>query len=329
MKNNKIGKGVNKNKFKKSSKVGKRTSKTLNNSKTPILIFSGIFAAIFICSIIIYKASEDKLNSNYSSMTPTSTNAINQSQNAINSPVSSQVENQVSNQVNSQVDNTLNQNVTPQVSDSSKSSSEAGKEKSNWNEQVEKLKAQGTKTQDIEAAKQYVQGIVFELNQIVSFDSGTGNVPQPGAEDNPSEDSTKYSQLSEKINIDEATYYMIGLKDLLGSKEKVFDEYLLSLQLDLDLSEISKDKSSYEKKKSEKMTGLDQNSIITAEQIEQKMLESLQKQNEKNRNTIPEQNSDINGINNNLPNSQMNNLPGVEVPKVVDPAEELRKKIGQ
>lgn len=324
MKNNKINKDVNKTKLKKSNKTGKSTNKTLINSKTPILIFSGIFVAIFICSIIIYKASEDKIISKYSS-TPTSTNAINESQNIISSPVNTQLNNQVSNQV----ENNLNQNSTQKVSDSSKGSSEEGKENSNWNKQVENLKTQGTKTQDIEAAKQYVQGIVFELNQIVSFDSGIGNVPEPGVEENLSEDITKYSQLSEKINIDEATFYMVSLKDLIGSKEKAFDEYLLSLQLDLDLSEISKDKSSYEKKKSEKMSGVDQNSIITAEQIEQKMLESLQKQNERNRNTIPEQNSDINGINNNLPNSQMNNLPGVEVPKVVDPAEELRKKIGQ
>jgi len=290
----------------------------------------------------LFLASEDKLNSKYSSIAPTTninegqktidssdkSQVINQENNQVNNKGNNEVNNQPSNQVNGQVDKDLNQNST-KAPDFSKSTNEGIKEKSKWNQQVEKLKAQGIKNQDIEAAKQYVQGIVFELNQIVSFDSGIGNVPKPGIEENSSEDSTRYSQLSEKINIDEATYYMVSLKDLLGGKEKVFDEYLISLQLGRDFSEISKEKSSYEKKKSEKLSGVDPNSIITAEQIEQKMLESLQKQNEKNRNTIPEQNSDINGINNNLPNSQLNNIPGVEVPKVIDPAEELRKKIGQ
>jgi len=82
----------------------------------------------------------------------------------------------------------------------------------------------------------------------------------------------------------------------LGSIEKVLDEYLLSLQVDIDFDKYFTDKKSYNKLRKEKLLKIDESSIITVEEIERKYFETLQKFNDY-----------LNNSNNNSPDTDVGN----------------------
>lgn len=200
-----------------------------------------------------------------------------------------------------------------------------------WKDMVDKLESQGYPRKDIDSSQQYVEKVILNLNEIAA--SAEDPNPQPAVNISGSEDtdSARFTELQSKIDNNKAIYLMVKLKKEFKSVESVFDEYLMSLQLDMDLNDYLSDKSKYEKNKNEKMSGKDVTGFITVEQIERKMLENIQKQNERNRsdNLNPNTNNSAGG--NSLPGlSQPNvNGPVVDVPRPPDPAEELRNKIGQ
>jgi len=296
----------------------------------PILIFSGIFIAVFAGSLLLFFLSDrDSASVNNETINSSPSNSVE-----VNS--SPDITNLVSNST------PVPQAATPAASydkqanptqsnqeNSQNSVNQGSQENIDWKQKVDALLNEGYKKEEIDGSKQYVQVVVSNLNQIVSFSSSNSTIPQSGIEEDSSyDDVSRYQDLNTKIDMDKAVYHMIKANSILGSKEKVFDEYLITLQLDLDISELTIDRVSYEKKKNEKLTGVDQSSLITADDITQKMLESIQKQNEKNRNSItnPNQNNDSS-----LPriNNSSNNLPGIQAPSVPDPEAEIRKKLGQ
>ncbi|ADU74112.1 hypothetical protein M972_111090 [Acetivibrio thermocellus AD2] len=89
---------------------------------------------------------------------------------------------------------------------------------------------------------------------------------------------------------------MVKLEESLGSIEKVLDEYLLSLQVDIDFDKYFTDKKSYNKLRKEKLLKMDESSIITVEEIERKYFETLQKFNDY-----------LNNSNNNSPDTDVGN----------------------
>jgi len=311
-------------------KKHKKNTSKINNFKgaKPVLIFLGIFIAIFAGSLLLFFFSDKNsvsVNSETVNTSPSNSVEINSSP-VITNPV---------------VDSTpVSQETTPTSYDKQVSptqiNQESSQESSNqdnhnnidWKQEVDALLNEGYKKEEIGSSKQYVQGVISNLNQIVSFSSSNNIIPQPGIEEDSSEDVSRYQDLITKIDIDKAVYHMIKANNLLGSKENVFDEYLITLQLDLDINELITDRTTYEKKKNEKLTGVDQSSLITADDITQKMLESIQKQNERNRSALTNQNrnndNSLPGINNSL-----NNLPGIQAPSAPDPEAEIRKKLGQ
>jgi hypothetical protein len=310
-------------------KKSKRKSKKIESFKgtKPVLIFSGIFIAVFAVSMGLYFLSDKNPASNNSEVVNSSpSNAVEINSSPLgtspvlsSTPVPASASQPVAN------DKQANNTVSDKDQQNTQQSSQ---DKVNWKQKVDSLPSEGFKKEELDSSKQYVQGVVSNLNQIISFSSTSDIIPKPGIQESSSSDDTaKYQDLSTKIDIDKAVYHMIKISNLLGSKEKVFDEYLLTLQLDLDVSEIASDKASYEKKKNEKLRGIDQNSLITADGITQKMMESIQKQNEQNRNSITNPNQETNkglpGISN-----PSNNLPGIQVPNVPDPEAEIRKKLG-
>ncbi|HOM01676.1 MAG TPA: hypothetical protein PLH43_02465 [Acetivibrio sp.] len=141
-------------------------------------------------------------------------------------------------------------------------------------------------------------------------------------------DSAKYSELSSKISEDKAVYYLVKLENSFGSMEKVFDEYLLSLQLDIDFDKCLEDKNSYDKLREDKLSKIDESSLITVEDIENKALESLQRFNNNNNNNIPGIGNDIlNPSANTVPNivNPQPELPKVDMPKPIDPTEQFNR----
>jgi len=57
----------------------------------------------------------------------------------------------------------------------------------------------------------------------------------------------KKTALKQKYQPLLSQYYMVKLEESLGSIEKVLDEYLLSLQVDIDFDKYFTDKKSYNK----------------------------------------------------------------------------------
>jgi hypothetical protein len=227
--------------------------------------------------------------------------------------------------VPSQKEASLN-NINSPVSSPKETSSQT-----DWKDMVDKLESQGYTRQDIDSSQQYVEKVMLNLNEIAATSEGLNLQPAANIPDGENTDSARYTELQSKIDIYKATYLMVKLKKEFKSIESVFDEYLISIQLDMDLNDYLSDRDKYEKSKNEKMSGKDITGFITVEQIERKMLENIQKQNERNRldSINPNTNSSTGG--NSLPGLSHPGVKGpeVEVPRPPDPAEELRKKIGQ
>ncbi|HEX9060539.1 MAG TPA: hypothetical protein VF941_10195, partial [Clostridia bacterium] len=190
---------------------------------------------------------------------------------------------------------------------------------------------------EVESSRMYVKRAVLELNELSSIDQE--QKLQPVADPNGGLDKDqgdKYASLASQIDENKAVYMMQKLKKDFGGTQKVFDEYLLSLQLGLDLENYIKDKASYEKARDEKISGKEPDSILNVEKIERLYLESLQKQNEKNRaGNVPGLPKNSAGNNSGLQAAPGAGAapapynPQVDVPRPPDPAAEVRKSLGR
>ncbi|HEX2927138.1 MAG TPA: hypothetical protein VHP38_12920 [Ruminiclostridium sp.] len=147
-----------------------------------------------------------------------------------------------------------------------------------------KLKKEGFSDESISQVRMLEERVTLQLQEITS-DSGKDSVkvdkPSAGTlqNDKDNDDLSAYQELAKKIDIKNAIYFMLKLKNDFGSYEKVFDEYLYSLQLGIDLNEYIKDKKAYQKEKDEKKLLFNEQKIITLEKIEEKSIEVLQKSN--------------------------------------------------
>lgn len=223
---------------------------------------------------------------------------------------------------------TINRNSTASLNNSSIDKATAQKDSKNL---LTSLTSEGYSKEDIKACEQYVDSIIFRMNEIGVFSANLGGLSAADASDGSTDDTVKYTELQQKIDRDRAAYLMVKLKKDFKSIESVFDEYLVSLQLGMDLTGYLSDKAAYEKARFDKMAGKENIEFITVDKIEKKMLENLQKQNEANRADNLTPGPAGSPSNNSLPgmSQQGSNLPKVDVPRPVDPAEEIRKKIGQ
>ncbi len=175
-------------------------------------------------------------------------------------------------------------------------------------EYMKKLKKEGFTEDEISEAKLLEERVIFQLEEITSKTeanqlnssgtTGLPNLPKPSVNSenkiNPTNqtdtgklafdvgntdsnaDITMYQKLYEKIDIKNAIYFMLKLKADFGSCEKAFDEYLFSLQADIDLNDYIKDKEAYLKNRDEKKLLLDDRNVITLEKIEAKSIEKIQ-----------------------------------------------------
>ena len=226
---------------------------------------------------------------------------------------------------------------------------------------IKKLKKEGFKEQDINEAKLLAERVTFELqeitdnpkkqqNQVTEKDKNTQNSNTNignGITNNTaisdfdikgnkpdSQDIQSYEELSKKVDTQNAIYFMLKLKADIGSYEQVFDEYLLSLQLDLDLNDYIKDKKEYQKKKEEKKLVLDPQKVITLEKIEQKSLEKTQSENESEQLSPKNSGEKIPGATGSADTKEKSPLPDVPKPdtgnvKPQNPTAEVMKEIDQ
>lgn len=184
-----------------------------------------------------------------------------------------------------------------------------------------KLKEEGFTEEEIVEAKSLVERVIFQLDEISNMQVLTPSLPEAGV-------NTSYTSLAGKINLNEAVYLLLKLRDELGSMQAVLDEYLYSLQLGIDLNQYMTDKEEYEKQKQQKAAELASQEIITASGIEEKMLDLLQSMNKKDE-PVPE----IKAGTTSLPDTAKESpTPDVPVPSARDvkpqnPAEAILEEI--
>lgn len=177
---------------------------------------------------------------------------------------------------------------------------------------VKKLKKEGFSEKAITEVKLIEERVVFQLEEITSRNKANSNHPElpesqaspnsaeqtglPSAQNKPNgdkpgidggntaseEDIAAYQTLYNKLDIKNAIYFMLKLENVFGGYDKVFDEYLFSLQAELDLNACIKDKAAYMKSRDEKKLLLDERKIITLEKIEEKSIEKSQTEDKEN-----------------------------------------------
>ena len=95
-----------------------------------------------------------------------------------------------------------------------------------------------------------------------------------------------YYKVLDSMNLKVAVTLLLMLRSEFGSFEAVLDEYLLSLQLEINLEDYLKDKEAYKKLKQEKSMTIAPLSIVTMARIEEMMLKALYQTNKTDTNMI-------------------------------------------
>lgn len=190
---------------------------------------------------------------------------------------------------------------------------------------VQELNAKGYRVEEITDVKMLVERVIFQLEEITSMSPLSNRLNESNEED-----ISEFSELLNKINAETAVYLLLKLKKDFVTNENTLNEYLLSLQIDVDLAKYVMDKDSYEDEKSEKIIGIDINKIITLEKIEQKILEMLNRQKDITTNKI------MNGFNQqNATGSTTSQdtpslpLPEIEMSNPRNPTEDVMDEVNQ
>jgi hypothetical protein len=199
---------------------------------------------------------------------------------------------------------------------------------------LNRLKAEGYKEDDITEAKMLIERVIYQLKEINGSqnEEDAGVLPDIMGEEKRNEEISTYHELLEKIDLEVAVCLILKLNKDFGSMEKVFDEYLYCLQIGMDMQKYLADKKAYEKERQEKSAGFDLQKIITIEKIEVKMLELLQKKNEKNNmQAIPENKTntidDKEDATNKMDDFLTSPVPEISSVKPKNPGEDLTQEV--
>ncbi len=198
---------------------------------------------------------------------------------------------------------------------------------------IQNLKDEGYSDQKIMEAKLLVERTRFQLNQII--DSGRNQVSVPSVEvedlltNKEDDDLTAYIKVAEKFDVEKAIYLILRLEQDFGSMESVLDEYLFSLQAELDLELYVQDKEKYQEIKKEKTLIITEQDIITLTRIENKMLEVINKENQKMSTELDDKIEDSILTVEENDNQPLPDIPTINVEDVKpkNPAEELMEEI--
>lgn len=202
-----------------------------------------------------------------------------------------------------------------------------------YGEYFDKIKKESFEDQDILDAKMIVDRAMYQLQEISAgkVETSPNSYVNPDLKSN--DESAAYADLLGKIDSNKAVYLLLKLKKDFVTYEKAFDEYLLSLQLGIDLEKYLQDKAAYEKDKSEKSKSFDMQKIITLVKIEEQMLKKVKEQNIKNDNNLNIQNDSISSAGNKQGQQNSNaDTPALQLPEVnntkpKDPRADVMKEI--
>lgn len=176
---------------------------------------------------------------------------------------------------------------------------------------VLRLKQEGFTESEIEQAILLTDRIIFQLQQI-SIDA----------------DAIEYKDLLSVLNRETCIYLMLKLYKEFGSMEKVMDEYLYSLQIDLEFGLYLKDKQSFLNQKRDKEKHIIKDNFITASKIEEKMLEIINKHNKFDAG-VSDNNTVFDKPLNTKPEVVLPDIPNptIENPKVDNPLDSIMNEL--
>lgn len=149
----------------------------------------------------------------------------------------------------------------------------------NMEETTAKLRESGFEDRDIQEAKLSAERIAFQLSELTD-DSAAPSLPAAPAPQGLSTQKTdaraeSIAVLAKKFDSAALVYYLLVLSGEFDGPETISDEYLLSLQLELDLQQYIDDPEAYLKSKQEKSAILLPGSEITTAYIEETVLTRL------------------------------------------------------
>lgn len=174
---------------------------------------------------------------------------------------------------------------------------------------ISQLSELGYSESDILEAKDMVEWVGYKLDEITTLT-----------------DDEAYSELKDFYNINDGVYWVLRLKDIKQSYLAALDEYLIALQLELDLNKLLEDEVQYELDKNEKTITLGEEPITTYH-IDQKILELLSQGNKDSNE------DDVQTVNSNEVTDPKEGLPEtntkieVEDVKPVNPGDEIKEEI--
>ncbi|MBT2291029.1 hypothetical protein J7E73_18175 [Paenibacillus albidus] len=196
---------------------------------------------------------------------------------------------------------------------------------------LNELRQEGFQDDEIMEAKMLTERIMQQLKEVNGTTEITVENPTTiGGLIQSDEVDLKaaYVKINDQFNEGQSVKLILILQQELGSMEAVMNEYLLSLQIELNLEDYITDKKLYQENKEQKTITLKENEIVTMEILEKAMLEQLQ-QGQK------EVSAEVGGGNSEttiLEDKKDSPLPDINPPTVQDvmpqnPGETVRQEI--
>ncbi|MCE3199832.1 hypothetical protein [Paenibacillus sonchi] len=199
-------------------------------------------------------------------------------------------------------------------------------------EVLNELRQKGFQDDEIMEAKLLTERIIQQLKEVI--DSTVTTVESPAAlagntQLAEAELQSAFVKINDLFNEVQSVKLILTLQQDFGSMEAVMNEYLLSLQIELNLEDYITDKKSYQEKKEQRTITLKENEIVTMEILEKAMLDQLQQGKEEG--DIEARGGDIEAA---TPSDEKKDspLPDIHPPTVQDvipqnPGKALRQEI--
>lgn len=204
---------------------------------------------------------------------------------------------------------------------------------------MQQLEKEGFTDDQIMEARMLVERVMFQLDEMVSGNEAVSVKPsadpvRPGdnqAEEDKEQHATTYLNLQQLFEEKKAIAFALELKDDFGSYQAVLNEYLLDIQLNLDLQEYRQDKDKYEQTRELKKIELGNEEWITLDKLEKDMLDKLQNNLVKDKETgnVVAGKTALAAPNDKQEAAVLPDVtvPGAESVKPMNPAEHLRQEM--
>lgn len=199
-------------------------------------------------------------------------------------------------------------------------------------ELLKELRQKGFQGDEIMEAKMLAERTMQQLKEVVSSAASMVEKPEASAEPFRSEEEglqSAFVTINEQFNEGEAVTLLLTLQQEFGSLEAVMNEYLLSLQIGLNLKDYITDPKTYQENKEQQTIMLKESERVTLDALEKRMLEQLQQGNEAPDLEVAERAPDPNNI---VTEDKESLIPDINPPTVQDvrpenPAEAVRQEI--